>query len=149
TPFPSSYELFYPVVAGKIPGDRFYKLKLLKEWFTGKLIFNSIRKTDYHLILSKKRLVEAENQILKNKDFSQVNDSLTKSIEEIKTAIEISKRAKESGEQVQDVLNTIKTVGTNEADFIEKTLLQSTPENQKEYLIKSSQTIRTLIKEID
>ncbi|MFH1826933.1 MAG: hypothetical protein ABH812_00665, partial [bacterium] len=46
TPFPSSYELFYPVVAGKIPGDRFYKLKLLKEWFTGKLIFNSIRKTD-------------------------------------------------------------------------------------------------------
>lgn len=149
TAFPSSYELFYPLVAGKIPGDKYYGLKTAREWITDKLFFSSIRKADYHLILSKKRLVEAESQILKNKDFSQINKSLTKTVNEIKKTIEIGKIVGARGEQAKDLFNTVKIVGTNEADFIDKTLLKMVPENQKGFFSKTSQTIRDIVNQIN
>lgn len=149
TPFPSSYELFYPVVAGKIPGDKFYKLKSFKESFIGKLIFGSTKKADYHLVLSKKRLVEAEDQIIKNKDFSEIDKSLTKVIEEITKAIEISKKTKGNNEQFQDITNNILSVTTNETDFIEKTLVRIAPKNYSENLLKYSRNIHDLTNKIN
>ncbi len=149
TPFPSSYELFYPVVAGKIPGDKFYELKSFKESFIGKLIFSSTKKADYHLVLSKKRLVEAEDQIIKNKDFSEIDKSLTGVIEEITKAIEISKKSKGNNEQFQDIINNILSVTTNESDFIEKTLVKIAPKDYSKDLLKYSQNIHDSIDKIN
>lgn len=72
TPFPSSYELFYPVIAVKIPENNIYQLKLFKEKLIGKFMFSTIKIADYHLLLSKKRLVKTESQILKIKNFHKL-----------------------------------------------------------------------------
>lgn len=64
----SSFELFWPIVAGKIEGDPFYFVKTLKENLRGKLIFGSAQKADYSVFLATKRIIEAEKLILEGKD---------------------------------------------------------------------------------
>ncbi len=59
----NSFEIFWPVAAGKTVGEPLYKLKLFKEKVRGMLIFGDIQKADYALFLSTKRLVEAEKLI--------------------------------------------------------------------------------------
>jgi len=64
-----SYELFWPMVAGKTTADGFvYKLKILKEDVRGYLIFGPVQKADYHVFRAAKRLLEAEKLLLDKKD---------------------------------------------------------------------------------
>ena len=70
TPTPlniSSFELFWPVVAGKTMGDPLYTLKTLKEKVRGFLIFGKPQKVDYHVFLATKRVIEAEKLISESK----------------------------------------------------------------------------------
>ncbi len=64
----SSFELFWPIVAGKTMGDSFYFAKTLKEGLRGKLIFGSAQKADYFVFLATKRVIEAEKLILEGKE---------------------------------------------------------------------------------
>lgn len=70
-----SYELFWPLVAGKVQGDSFYFLKTLKEKMRGGLIFSNLKKAEYNALLSEKRLLEFEKLALTNKDY--VNSAKT------------------------------------------------------------------------
>jgi len=63
----SSFELFWPIVAGKTEGNSLYFVKTLKEGLRGKLIFGSAQKADYSIFLATKRVVEAEKLILEGK----------------------------------------------------------------------------------
>lgn len=64
-----SYELFWPMVAGKTVADGFvYKLKILKENARGSLIFGATQKADYNVFLASKRLLEAEKLLLEKRD---------------------------------------------------------------------------------
>jgi len=56
----NTYELFWPLVAGKVPGDRFYKFKAWRDQLMGKLIFSSFKKAEYFKLQANKRLIEAE-----------------------------------------------------------------------------------------
>lgn len=65
----SSYEMFYPMVAGKTVADGFvYKLKIFKETIRGALIFGPVQKADYNIFLASKRLLEAEKLLLEKND---------------------------------------------------------------------------------
>lgn len=64
----SSFELFWPIVAGKTAGDPLYFIKTLKEELRGKLIFGSAQKADYSVFLATKRIIEAEKLIFERKD---------------------------------------------------------------------------------
>ena len=86
----SSYELFYPIVAGKVPGDKWYGLKMLREKVVLFFLFNSEKKVEYHTSLSKKRLVEAEKLIIVNKNYKLGVDTLKKSIDELEEALKIT-----------------------------------------------------------
>lgn len=67
----NSFELFWPVVAGKTKGDSLYSLKLFKEKVRGFLIFGKPQKADYSLFLTTKRILEAEKLSKEGKkDFS-------------------------------------------------------------------------------
>lgn len=55
----TDYEMFWPIAAGRIPGDKFYNLKIWRDKFVIKLIFNPIKKSEYYKTLANKRLVEA------------------------------------------------------------------------------------------
>lgn len=66
TPTPlaiNSYELFWPLVAGRTEGDSLYSLKLLNEQVRGWLIFDKSKKADYSILLGTKRVLEAEELI--------------------------------------------------------------------------------------
>lgn len=56
----SSFELFWPMVAGKTIDDPLYILKSLKEKVRGFLIFGKPQKAEYYLFLVTKRVLEAE-----------------------------------------------------------------------------------------
>jgi len=63
----TSFELFWPIVAGKTEGDSLYFIKTLKENLRGKLIFGVAQKADYSVFLATKRIVEAEKLIFEGK----------------------------------------------------------------------------------
>lgn len=86
----SSYELFYPIVAGKVPGDKWYGLKMFREKVVSLFLFNPEKKAEYHTSLSKKRLVEAEKLIVVNKNYPLGIDTLKKSTDELEQALKIS-----------------------------------------------------------
>lgn len=65
----NSFELFWPVVAGKVQGDSLYSLKLLKERVRGLFIISNSKKAEYFSFLSTKRLVEFEKLVLVKKDY--------------------------------------------------------------------------------
>ncbi|MFH1827148.1 MAG: DUF5667 domain-containing protein [bacterium] len=65
----SSFELFWPIVAGRVSGEPLYPLKIFKEKIKGVLIFRDIKKSEYNLFISEKRVVEFEKLSLVNKDF--------------------------------------------------------------------------------
>lgn len=56
----TSYELFWPVVAGKLPGDKLYFLKAWRDKLVEHLFFNKFKKSEYFKKLANKRLIEAE-----------------------------------------------------------------------------------------
>lgn len=56
----NSYVLFWPLSAGKVMGEPLYFLKGLKESFRGLFIFAQNKKIEYDLMLSEKRVLEAE-----------------------------------------------------------------------------------------
>lgn len=62
----NSFELFWPLVAGKTITDPLYKLKLFKENLRGALIFGSLQKTDYLIFLAVKRSLELEKLLQEN-----------------------------------------------------------------------------------
>jgi len=72
----NSYELFWPIVAGRTSEDPLYFLKLLKEKVRGVLIFSDVKKAEYYLFLSEKRLVEFENLVAEKKDIENAKKTL-------------------------------------------------------------------------
>lgn len=72
-----SYELFWPIVPGRVMGDKLYSLKLFKEKIRESIILSSFKKADYLITISEKRLVEAE-YLYKKSDFVSGQKTLTR-----------------------------------------------------------------------
>ena len=78
-----SFDLFWPLSAGKTMSSKLYFLKTLKEDVRGMLIFGSFQKADYNVFLSTKRVLEAQalidsgNLSLGNKTLDVFNNKLT------------------------------------------------------------------------
>ena len=62
----NSFEVFWPMVAGKTVTDPLYKLKLFKENVRGALIFGNLQKADYLVFLAVKRGLEIEKLLQEN-----------------------------------------------------------------------------------
>jgi hypothetical protein len=83
----NSFELFWPMVAGKTQADSLYSLKRLKENLRGVFIFGGAQKADYNLLLATKRSLEAEkllnedNKDLANKTLDDMNNQLNSSLD--------------------------------------------------------------------
>lgn len=71
-----SYELFWPIVAGRTVEDPLYTLKTLKEKIRGAFIFSDLKKAEYSLFLSEKRLVEFENLVKVKNDQTNAKKTL-------------------------------------------------------------------------
>lgn len=63
----NSFELFWPLVAGRTRDDKMYFLKSFKEKLRGSLIFSEARKVDYDVFLLVKRVIESEKLLNEGK----------------------------------------------------------------------------------
>lgn len=98
----NSFELFWPLVAGKTKAQKYYSLKLFKENLRGSLIFGKFQKADYILFLTTKRLLEAEkladSDDKKNslETFDMASDNLKKIEQIFESSTDISKSSVDS-----------------------------------------------------
>lgn len=79
-----TFDLFWPIVAGRVRGDFFYPLKSFKEKVREFLITNESKKAEYYSFLSTKRLVEYGELILVRKDVENAKETLINYEENVK-----------------------------------------------------------------
>jgi len=142
----NSYDLFWPVVAGKVPGDSFYFLKELKWKLKGLIIFSDLRKADYHLTLSKKRIVETEKLIIEKQDYSRAATTTDKAYQELQEATLLTRKLQEKGKKTADIHSAILANGENEADFL-RLLITQVPNDQKEPFTSTANSMEKLLSE--
>ena len=71
----NSFELFWPLSAGKTITSKIYWLKQFKEKFRGAIIFGNTPKADYDVLLATKRLLETE-KLLRDNQIDFANQTL-------------------------------------------------------------------------
>src|SRR6185369_12550673 len=110
TPVPTvnSFDMFWPLVAGKTIESKLYYLKLLKEKIRGMLIFGKAQKADYEVFLGIKRMLEAEVLMKAGKN-DLANQTLDKALAKFQAAATDIDSAKSSGEIPQDTKDEINT----------------------------------------
>jgi len=91
----TNYEMFWPIVAGKIPGDRFYSLKLWRDKILASLYFSPLKKSEYLKQLANKRLVEAE-KLLELGRFNYLPATLQDSTNNFKKGADLLSASQES-----------------------------------------------------
>ncbi len=109
TPVPivNSFELFWPLAAGKTMQSKVYFLKTLKEDVRGWLIFGSAQKADYDVFLAIKRMLEAEVLIKGNvADLANKTlDSATSDLDKANSALTSAKNSSDIDQGTKDEIN--------------------------------------------
>ncbi len=125
TPVPiiNSFELFWPMTAGKTMQSKIYFLKTLKEDIRGFFIFGSAQKADYNIFLGIKRLLEAESLIKSNVP-DLANKTLTAAANRLDKANSALTNAKNSGDIDQTTKDEINNRVANSKLFVNSLISQ-------------------------
>lgn len=134
----SSYELFYPIVAGKIPGDKWYGLKIIREKVVAIFLLEPNKKIEFHSSLSQKRLVEAEKLIVTNKNYPTGLTTLEESSKQLKLAWKIARENKLSSDVLKNESQTISSFMLRLADEM--------PTDKKSSVVDLSQSLSEEVK---
>jgi len=113
----SSYELFWPIVAGKLPNDPLYFLKSFKEQISLILSFDSLKKSDLYLELSKKRLVETE-ALINQSNLPLAAQTIEKSALLLENSVQIIKQTNTESSKLNEIKQRIIREGDNELYFL-------------------------------
>lgn len=108
----NTFELFWPLVAGKTVDNPLFFLKNLKEKVRGILIFGNPQKVDYAVLISTKRLLEGE-KLLGEEKLEAAKKSLGLAEGELEQAENYFAKSKESNENYGNVGPQIVTRLTN------------------------------------
>lgn len=108
----NSFELFWPIVAGKTQGDSLYSLKTFKEKVRGWFIFGKPQKAEYAVFLATKRVIEAEKLINEGKK-DLTNETLDRAIFQFEVAEENINAVQGSlGSAVNEINNKLDNLET-------------------------------------
>lgn len=127
----NSYELFWPIVAGRVQGDSMYSLKIFKEKLRGRFIFSNLKKAEYNTVLSKKRLLEFEKLAITNKDFKNSAKTLEVLKKTQEQVVDQLSQAKKDGLDVSLSSQTIAETFDKEASLLQS-ILSKIDDSQKE-----------------
>ncbi len=120
TPVPApvnSFELFWPMVAGKTMQSKLYFLKTLKEKIRGVFIFGSAQKADYDIFIGIKRMLESE-VLIKAQLTDLANKTLDSAASDFDKANNALTNAKNSSDVDQDTKNEINIRVSNLKKFV-------------------------------
>ena len=140
----TTYEMFWPVVAGKVPGDRFYILKIWRDKFIGFLMFSDLKKSEYLKTLANKRLVEAE-RLVEIGRFPSFLKTIKESLNNLEEGLKLLSSAPDSqsqlwlkGEYAKDLQKHL---------VVLERMKGKVKEEQKSLIEKSLESINGLIEE--
>lgn len=142
----NSFELFWPVSAGRVMGDKLYTFKILKENLRGVFIFNDLKKAEYNITLSEKRTVEAEKLFLVNKDTVNGINTLSEAQKKRETALDLimESKSKNTSDVKSRMINSFKN---------QKLLLEfmptEIPEGQKSAVEENITSINNILKKLE
>lgn len=120
----NSFELFWPMSAGKTIQSKVYFLKLLKEKVRGFFIFGSAQKADYDLYLGIKRMLEVE-ALMKANVPDLANKTLDTAVDEFNKANSAVTDAENSSDIDQTTKNEINMRLTNLKMFVNSLINQN------------------------
>ena len=120
----NSFELFWPISAGKTVGDSLFFVKNLKENLRGLIIFGMPQKADYAVFLATKRVVEAEKLINDGK-VDLANETLEMALVRLEKGIAYTEKALTAGTPFSDQAISIKNRLTNLEAFLPWLALRS------------------------
>lgn len=113
----STYELFWPLTAGKTVTDNFFFLKRWKEDFRGKVLLGSPAKADYQLLLATKRIIESE-KLFDEKDEMSGIKSLELANKNTKNTLSLLVKSKAGGENIPSVKDNMLNRTHNLNEFL-------------------------------
>lgn len=113
----NSYEIFWPLTAGKTIDDPLYFLKTFKENVRGWLIFGSAQKADYAVFLGTKRVLEAAKLIAEDKK-ELANQTFDKALEQFEIAQKNVEEASSKDALLANSVATMKPRLTNLINFL-------------------------------
>lgn len=140
----SSSELFWPITAGAVMGEMLYPLKSLKENLRGLIIFGNVKKADYLITLSEKRLIEAEKLLVEKKDYNNGRKSLEESQLKAQEFVKAIEKSEAGGEYVVEVkLRAVRSLEKQKA--LGTYLATQVPDEQKEIVKKNLADLDTIL----
>ncbi len=113
----NSFELFWPMVAGKTMQSKVYFLKTLKEKIRGFFIFGSAQKANYDIFIGIKRMLESE-VLMKAQLTDLANRTLDSASADFDKANSALTNAKNSSDVDQDTKNEINIRVSNLKKFV-------------------------------
>src|SRR5258708_773505 len=122
-PVVNSFELFWPMSAGKTMQSKIYFLKTLKEEVRGFFIFGSAQKADYRVFLGIKRMLEAE-ALMKGNVSDLANKTLDSALSDFDKASTQLTSAKNSGDVDQATKDEINSRVSNLKKFVNSLMVQ-------------------------
>lgn len=142
----NSYELFWPVSAGRVMGDQLYSLKLFKEGLREFFIFNDLKKAEYNITLSEKRTVEAEKLFLEKKNAVNGKNTLSEAQKKREKALElvIKSESKNTSDVKSRMINSLK----NQRALLEFIATQLS-EDKKSTIFENITNINTILDKLD
>ena len=139
----NSFEMFWPIVAGKVQGDSLYNLKMFKENIRGFLIFSNLRKAEYNTVLSQKRLLEFEKLVLVNKDYDNAKLTLDTYKQTLKLITEQLQKSKEEGQDVTRVSQNTLAIFEKEYALLQS-IFTKVDETQKESIVEVIKSLTSI-----
>ncbi len=154
----NSFELFWPLTAGKTETDSFYSLKLIKEQVGGWFINGDSKKADYAVLLGTKRVLEAE-KLIKDGKIDLALETLKRAEAQFSSAYNYIKHADSKGKlatreirrdrliNVKLFIDYLKTVAPEKTHPALDTVKEKADVILKDYLVRVNYSPPTAIVE--
>ena len=140
----SSYVLFWPIVAGQVKGESLYILKNLKENLREKFIFNDIKKAEYQITLSEKRVVEAEKLLLEKKDSLNAKSTLAAAQDAREKVVQLIQNAKDNNQSMVDVQDRFR-ISLEKQKMLLQFLITQVSSEEKQNLEKNIESLNSVL----
>lgn len=144
-PVKIQYELPYP---GMLPDNPLYFAKAFRDRLIGLLINNPLKKAQFNLLTSDKRLNAGQALLARGKKQDAVS-VVSKSNNYLELAIEAARGAQKNGENIRDIMSQIQTSGLKHKEVINQMMLRVDKKNRtqlKKELDRITQFNKTISK---
>lgn len=136
------YAMFWPLVPGRTMGDSMYPLKLLKETIGDWLSVGDIKKAEYYITLSEKRILETNKLFINDKDYNNGAKTLELNQQYLKKTFDLIKKAEKAQQKVDSVKGKFTTSLENQ-EKIFKLIQSQVPDDQKGQFNKAMENINS------